>query len=371
MYVLDLLEMKKMSNHIRLKLFLLIVLLHGIGCSWSWSQSTNVWPGDVNESGKVNHVDLLYLGLNLGEQGPSRDSISILWVGQSANKWAPLVTSRPDPVHADCNGDSTVDLADITAIEVNYGWDKGFVNRDSSSLVSSGGDAVPLSFDYSSGALAPGVTDTIFFELGNANQVVDSILGFAASITFDSTLVDSVYLWMGDSWLGTPGLDMETIEHYASGKFEFAATRTDQEDVREQQGRIGGIVVVMIDNLKREVQIDSLDLEFEEVLGMASGFTKLEVVVTPSNAPVFSSTAPLEALVYPVPARDGMTVSLLSVNRMPVQGKLYSGQGELLRNFTIEDTEYRINRLGLDNGVYLLELKTGDQYLRKRIIFIN
>lgn len=353
------------------KFTLLTIALMILGSANAWSQTTNVWPGDINENGVVNHVDLLYLGLRLGEQGPARDSVSIEWIGHSATRWAPSLTTLPDPVHADCDGDSTVELSDRAAIDLNYGWDKGFELPDSSSLSRSGVSTAPLSFDFSSAPLVSGTTDTIYIYLGTPDQAVDSLLGFATTITFDSTLVDSAYLFVGNSWLGTEGTDLTAIDHYEAGVLNIAMTRTDLTDAREGHGLIGGIVVVMTDNLKREVQVDSMGFQFADALGLTSRFGIAAFEVSQVSAKVFSTVYPLDALIYPVPTSDGLNITLLSPLEGEVAGSLYDFRGTLVKEFSIHETNYRINRDGISSGIYYLQLRYGGNWLRKRVVFVD
>ena len=41
-----------------------------------------VWPGDVNNNGIVNEVDLLTLGKAFGAAGPSRGETNLIWQGE-------------------------------------------------------------------------------------------------------------------------------------------------------------------------------------------------------------------------------------------------------------------------------------------------
>ena len=50
---------------------------------WSVSASGQVWPGDVNNNGVVNNVDLLYLGFAHGHVGPARPGPSSQWEEQA------------------------------------------------------------------------------------------------------------------------------------------------------------------------------------------------------------------------------------------------------------------------------------------------
>ncbi|MDV7397617.1 hypothetical protein RZS08_39820, partial [Arthrospira platensis SPKY1] len=42
-----------------------------------------MYPGDVNNSGQANAIDVLYLGLAFGSEGPERMSPTTAWMPQS------------------------------------------------------------------------------------------------------------------------------------------------------------------------------------------------------------------------------------------------------------------------------------------------
>ena len=59
-----------------------------------------VWPGDTNNDGIVNQVDVLPLGLFWASTGPARSDASMTWIGQPASPWTP-----ENSTYADANGD--------------------------------------------------------------------------------------------------------------------------------------------------------------------------------------------------------------------------------------------------------------------------
>ena len=75
-------ERCKSSTISRLLIALAICLCSEIG----WSQLL-VWPGDANNDGIVNNLDLLNLGLGFGRQGNPRDTISITWRQWQVQPW--------------------------------------------------------------------------------------------------------------------------------------------------------------------------------------------------------------------------------------------------------------------------------------------
>lgn len=361
----------KSGNHWIQKsgLFLLLLLTVG-GWQATYSQTVTVWPGDANDNGVVNHVDLLYLGIHFGLQGPGRASISINWTGHQADKWLTPIPNRVDPAHADCNGDSTVDAIDVLAIETNYGLDNGWVLPDSSSL-SNVLTNPPLGFALPSSPLLAGTQDTIPFTLGSAGIPVDSLLGFSATLTYDTSLVDTAYVYFGDSWLGTPGVDLLTLESYSPGALEVAATRTDRTDVLNKRGGIGGVVVVMDDNLKTHATAASLNLGFSQALCLTSFRNVVRIVPNADTIPILPGTAQIGAIMYPVPVTQQLNIVLLEAQEGIVSGRLLDGLGREVKAFQFDGLQYVFQRENLINGIYFIELTTDTAILRRKICLID
>jgi len=83
----------------------------------------NIWPGDVNNNGVVNAADLLFLGPNYNAVGPARKAVSIAWQSEALGTSWPQTSAVAglDLAYVDCNGDGTVNAADVDAIVANFG----------------------------------------------------------------------------------------------------------------------------------------------------------------------------------------------------------------------------------------------------------
>jgi len=80
-------------------------------------QSVVVWPGDTDNSGKVDQADVLPIGLYWHYKGLSRSNASINWVPQPVTLWNPEAAT-----YADANGDGVVNQADI--LPIGFNWHK-------------------------------------------------------------------------------------------------------------------------------------------------------------------------------------------------------------------------------------------------------
>ena len=79
-----------------------------------------VWPGDVNNNGIVNEVDLLYLGFAFNATGSPRVDATTDWAGQTiTEEWEGNFPNGLNFVYADCNGDGLVNEEDAEVIKAN------------------------------------------------------------------------------------------------------------------------------------------------------------------------------------------------------------------------------------------------------------
>ena len=105
-----------------MRLILFSLSLNFFIASLSFAQPVFMYPGDANNDGRADHIDVLPIGVAFGQNGPPRDPTPLDWIPQLAEPWMPLVlpVSQIDLAFVDCNGDGTVDSLDIEAIALNY-----------------------------------------------------------------------------------------------------------------------------------------------------------------------------------------------------------------------------------------------------------
>jgi len=84
--------------------------------------SQSVWPGDVNNNGIVNKVDLLFLGYAFGETGAARENATEDWNANiSPEAWEGSFPNGLNFLYADCNGDGVINELDAIIITNNVG----------------------------------------------------------------------------------------------------------------------------------------------------------------------------------------------------------------------------------------------------------
>lgn len=79
-------------------------------------ESIEIWPGDTNNDGVVDELDLLPIGQYWLSEGPQPIYNSISWAARSVETWIPQAAA-----FADANGSGRVDHNDLQPIGLNFG----------------------------------------------------------------------------------------------------------------------------------------------------------------------------------------------------------------------------------------------------------
>ncbi|MEO0732875.1 MAG: dockerin type I domain-containing protein, partial [Bacteroidota bacterium] len=81
------------------------------------AQEAMLWPGDVDNNGHVNGIDLLYWNHAYGAAGPVRAGASTDWVAQlMGEEWDRTYPSGHNFAYADVDGDGRVTSQDLTVL---------------------------------------------------------------------------------------------------------------------------------------------------------------------------------------------------------------------------------------------------------------
>ena len=176
------------------KIFSLALLLA------AFQSQAQVWPGDVNNNGIVNNIDLLFMAEVINQVGPPRTPAeqNILWSEKTIDTPWPLTLSNGlNAAFADCDGNGIIGFdgggppfnEDTEAIQFNYGETHGAVTPDVFNLGSQGVDP-PLFFGAPSFPIFEGGVGMLSLQLGTPSQPVDDFLAIAFSIEYNPDLIN-------------------------------------------------------------------------------------------------------------------------------------------------------------------------------------
>ena len=143
-----------------------------------------VFPGDANNNGIVDHCDILPIGYAFGEVGPARLEESNEAYEQVVTVlWEEAFPDGNNYAHADANGDGIIDFMDLTTVFYNY--DISYEETVPLPLISgTPGIDVPIYFDMPdlTEPLTAGSTLDIPLYLGTESIPVNNLHGLAFTI---------------------------------------------------------------------------------------------------------------------------------------------------------------------------------------------
>ena len=308
-----------------------------------------VWPGDANNDLEANHYDLLPIGLNFGETGPARDSISSYWAGQFGLDWATFQWDGVNNKHGDCNGDGIIDMADILVLDQNFAYSHPEQPRSMT--------GEPLTLEILNPSVTVGEDIEIAVIAGEAFDI--DLYGIGFEVSIDPSLFDfnTLVVDYSQSWVGTEGSDLVTFEmaDNATSTIYIAESKNNQV---QSTGR-GEIARIRL-------QAIGLDEEGTEVTVTTNGGLDLlgdTVDFTTNDLDSVLITA-IESInsfntinIYPNPANDFVSFSVPS-NLKSYTVNIYdlSGKRVYTRNFTNQD----LSRVYLDEfgeGIYQFKMQ--------------
>lgn len=230
--------------------FLYLILLVTTALT-AQAQPFAVWPGDANNNGIANHVDLLQIGVSWDSLGPARATTTTTWAPQVlSTAWGNSALVNVDRGYSDCNGNGLVEASDIAAIQQNFGlfWTPTEPS-DSGTIVTT--PAPQLRLSIPSTAFISGL-DTLDLEvfLTDGASNVNNMFGLAFTIEYDPTIIDSVLPTFSGGWLNFDG-QSEIVQRIdtALGRIYVAITRRAMPGV-SGTGSLGSLGIVMDDDIR-------------------------------------------------------------------------------------------------------------------------
>ena len=333
-------------------------------------QSGKVWPGDTDVNGRVNHYDVLNIGLAFGQNGPGRENASTDWKGQTAPDWNRQAPgSNIDLKHVDADGNGLISRADAGAIEQHWTQEvpDGFspVSKPEEKR-----EGVVFYLDVDT--LQAGLSYKVPLILGEASKPAENIYGLAFSVIYDSRLLkDDMRLVLDDSWLGNAqDLLMVQRNFPEEGRLEAGITRLDGQPVNGF-GPVAELNITIEDVILRD-QKPQTYFRLEQVRLIDPSAVRIPAE-TPDTQPVVqqdqvNNIAEPEwaqgLRITPQPANERIHVQLYG-EVWPERLELRNMQGQLLQSV---NRQSYIEVAETPSGLYFLQIKTNKGQVARLVV---
>lgn len=279
----------------------------------------SIYPGDINNNGLVNGVDMLYWGVGYEHTGPARTTSTVYWQGhpQPAD-WSDNFPGGPNYSYADCNGDGRVTGIDLNlGVRGNYGKTHGTPQLDDYRFgIYNVDPLLNIKPKSQTGSLGNRVEYEVF--LGEESLPVENFYGITFIISYDKSIIKNnavTFEAVENPWFARIGntnnfdYQWESFWHNDSdyGAVEIALFKYDYTNTGGY-GKIGEFSVIINDNVSINLPT-SLDMKVEAVMMIGNDVTVYPVATTVGDV-VLSSGGGGPAcpdMIDPVCGSDGVT----------------------------------------------------------------
>lgn len=350
------------------------------------AHTQEVWPGDINNNGVVNGVDLLYWGIAFGSSGPARPEVSTDWQGIPLA--APWGQSFPDGInyaYADCDGSGLVDEDDFDkAIDDNYGLThgpllpEGYANGQA-------GQAPRLRLTADATQVNFGATVNISLSFDPAAQLPEDFYGLAARFSYNRDALagdDGVdFDFQEDNWIEADNSFVEElfVDDRDLERAELAVTRTNQQNILAEPTEIGSFSIVIEDIIVGR-SVDTFTLRIDSILVINNerriipiAPDTVQIIITDgstvTSSPRINNSNAIR--VYPNPSSGDLYVeSKETLLHLEAQILDQLGRAYPLRTQALRTGTYLLKRPDLPPGIYWLAVRTEDGWSGKKIILL-
>ncbi|MBK7406714.1 MAG: T9SS type A sorting domain-containing protein [Saprospirales bacterium] len=349
-----------------------------------------MYPGDTNNDGVANYLDLLPIGIAFGVEGEPRPLASENWFAQPFILWAYNLPTTPwvNGGFINANGDALIDTLDLDAIVANYDMmqDTAMPIPWQHNITCFTCPPPVLSISYDKDSVKVNESFQAFISVLYPETIPPDIgaLGLGVELNYDPDLVveSSVEVIPNTGeetlmFVTATSVDAFGYRLPSPGRLQLAAAGRGQNAFFKDATLVATVSFIVVDDIQRDTVFRAFKLDVSELLFLNLQEELLipllqnqdSVVLYQDLDPV--TEAPLAGLleIFPNPADGFIQVSSPQMMELTTL-RLWNAQGVLVREmnpgagaswtFPVED---------IPPGVYWLEaLGEEEKWVRKLIL---
>lgn len=341
----------------------------------------NIWPGDVNDNGVVNKVDLLYIGYAYGAVGTTRTAQSSTWEAKEVPEfWGNDFPNGVNYAYADCNGDGVVDQLDANVVINNLNLTHDDVTFLPDEFpVGIMGENPNCEFINTPPAAPVDQLFNLEIALGSADIPIADMSGFTFVVNIEPKAIgvnETNIKLSTNSWLDENASSslLEQDRDLVNRALKVAYTKTDQVALNGE-GSIAKVSFFIETDIIDLLVIDTVTFMIDSILVLDNELNPIPIVSDTLKLAVdkeltvntlqYNSTVKVE--VFPNPTNGLLIVESTKPNLEEVRlfdafGKLVLQQDLQKQNLQTMDIRF------VPNGIYFAKIKTANGIQTKKII---
>lgn len=348
------------------------ILVFSLTCFPATSDGQIVFPGDADNNGIVDHLDLLNIAYAYGISGPARiDSIETN-IPTQALLWDNYFPGGLNYSYADCDGNGIIDWNDLILVYYNYGTTNEFGSEEDA--FTSGIENIHPSFYFDEQSLPSFITQgyelQIPIYLGSEDIPLTDLTGIGFSIESNSDFFQELTFELNtNSWLFPDGNTLYLQEQNESdSKIDVSIGRT-KEAALSGYGPIGYLnavieidVIALLpadqDSIVAPIEITNIVAKNHDFWNLPIANQTLEIMIYHPDAIPTSTKSPIadqKIKIFPNPAKDDISVKcsekIETISIIDLKG------ATVYENTDVHSKEENINIYGLvPRGVYFIKI---------------
>ncbi len=368
--------MIKTNNPKRLFLLMLLLQLAQLG-------HAQVYPGDANNDGVVNNLDVLYVGYAYGSVGPSRiDADSEFSEAAIPLLWEQCFGDRDSTnfAFADADGNGIINFEDFLTIHRNFGSRR---LNPAPAVFQEGIPGVDPQLKFGVAESVQPITAGSLVEIpvlleSPLRDSVEDVNGLAFTIEYDSEFIQGIRIDYSESWFMRDSAAFQYQADHATNpdRYEGALTRFGRNPI-SGSGKMLKISAIIEDDLiglrpgdtaHVHVGINFIKMKNGDFVDIpVVGDTTIIAIHHPDML-VPDQDIPTEnqIKIYPNPASDWLRISSPVVMEHVA---IYNGMGRLIRYFKQEALyDIIIHLHEHPPGVYFIKIHLESGFITQKII---
>lgn len=347
----------------------------------------SIYPGDYNNDGIVNNIDLLGLGYNYNNSGLYRyggaSSNYIDFYGQDWDSVQSFIGAPINSKYADFNGSGRADNIDIQTYYLNYS------KRHKTPLPylpTIGGPTLKMVNTSTSDTFEDGSTLSLNLILGDSLNSLNNILGLAFTLEYDSTcvspnfgdtIVKVIYNSSNNFFITPTNFLTSNVEINQDKTIQSAVVASNRIGV-SGNGPVGSIIVVLDDYIDGNIKgsgIYPIAFEIKDIIAIDRDGIRIPIQTLPlqlyhkkTNIGIADKTCNSIEL-YPNPAKD-----LININNTcsaTTNVEIFNCIGQPVLKFNVEDGNHVFSLKNMNPGYYQMILKDAESTTYKKLIINN
>lgn len=347
-----------------------LLMMLALGLSKGLCGQISVYPGDANNNGIVNNIDVLYIGYGFGTPGPSRVLTDTEFEPQNVPAaWSATFPDNTSFAYADANGDGIISTQDLLAVNRNYGAIHPPVTPDEFPEAPEEASRLHMERENEPIPLIPGSAFSIPLYLNDLDHP-EELNGLAFSLEYDDQIIKDIRLEWAPNWFNADsswyGLQQPVIGEKA--RLDIAATRFGNDPI-VGGGLLGklniiieddliGLLIKPTDSLNVLVAINKIRGVGKDFLPVLLGGDKYTFTVFHPDARPNQVKQPqtVSFKLFPNPAREILYLKAPETIQSVLIQDLLGRPLSLFQNLMSADVQLSLP--DLPPGVYLVKIQT-------------